>query len=90
MKVYIVTMYRYGDKESHNYIIGVYTSKDIAIMNGNTEIIWRGNKYYPEVVEMELDKSNDIDTFPNVVVTVEEFKNNTYKYSNELENKNEH
>ncbi len=76
MKVYIVTMYRYGDKESHNYIIGVYTTKNIAIMNGNVELLCRGYKYYPEVIETELDKSND----NYIVVTIEQFKNNTYEY----------
>ncbi len=79
MNVYVATMYRYGEKENHNYIIGVYTTRNIAIHNGNAEILWRGFKYYPEVVEVELDKPNDIDNFPNVVVTIEQFKDNQYE-----------
>ncbi len=75
MKVYVVTMYRYGEKESHSYIIGAWTDKDIAFQNANTEILWRGHKYYPEIIKVELDRNNDIDYFPEVVMSIDDFKN---------------
>ena len=79
MKIYIVTMYRYGEKENHNYIVGAYTTKNIAIQNGNLEILWRGYKYYPEIVKIELNKNNDVDYFPEVVVTINHFIENKYE-----------
>lgn len=83
MKIYIVTMYRDGDKHSHSYVIGAYTTKNSAIVNGNTEVLWRGYKYYPEVVELGLDEAKDIDTVMTVVVTTEQFRYNTYEFDDE-------
>ena len=51
-KIYVVTMYRWGDRESHSYVHGVYTDKDLAIEHARREQGYRGgNKYFPEVLE---------------------------------------
>ena len=54
-KLYVVTMYRWGDKECHSYLWGVFTDKDKAIEEGYEEMRSRGNKYEPEVVEVRPD-----------------------------------
>ena len=56
MKVYIITMYRWGDRESHSYVLGVFTTKTKAENAAYEEQIYRGgNKYYPEVLEVPID-----------------------------------
>lgn len=55
MKIYVVTMYRYGDRESHSYVLGVFSEKNIAIHTGLFEEAWRGTKYTCEVLEFVLD-----------------------------------
>ena len=55
-KLYVVTMYRYADKESHSYVIGVFTDKKVAIKAAEAEKQYRGgNKYYPEILEFISD-----------------------------------
>lgn len=54
--VYIVTMYRFGDRENHSYVLGVYSKKEKAILEANDEKEFRGgNKYYPEILELDLN-----------------------------------
>jgi len=60
-KYYVVTMYRWGNRENHSYVIGVFSTKTRAIKAGATEECWRGNKYIPEVIEFNLDEYDDID-----------------------------
>lgn len=55
MVVYVVTMYRYGDREKHSYVTGVFSDKAQAIKWGVDEEIFRGGKYKPEVVGFVLD-----------------------------------
>lgn len=58
-KVYVVTMYRWGDRENHSYVLGVYTTKGEAVRAGEREREYRGgNKYYPECLEFDLNSSN--------------------------------
>jgi hypothetical protein len=53
-KLYVVTMYRYADRESHSYVIGVFTERCLADLASENEKFCRGsNKYYPEIVEFE-------------------------------------
>jgi len=54
-KVYVVTMYRWGNRESHSYILGAYSEKSKALKAAEEERIYRGSKYMPEVLEIELD-----------------------------------
>ena len=53
--LYITEMLRGNDLESHHYIVGVYSSKGLAIFAGEVEKSWRGGKYDYQVVHMELD-----------------------------------
>lgn len=44
MKVWVVTAYRFGDKERHSYVVGVFNSEAIA-KYASIEEVWRGGKY---------------------------------------------
>lgn len=58
--VYVVTMYKFGDREKHSYVIGIYSKKALALKNAEAEREHRGgNKYIPEVLEFKLDGSFD-------------------------------
>ena len=60
MSVFVTTMYRYGDREKHSYVLGVWSSSEVAMQAGQTEALWRGGKYEPEVTEWKID-TNEFD-----------------------------
>ena len=60
MSVFVTTMYRYGDREKHSYVLGVWSSSEVAMQAGQTEALWRGGKYEPEVTEWKID-ANEFD-----------------------------
>ena len=60
MIVFVTTMYRYGDREKHSYVLGVWSSSEVAMQAGQTEALWRGGKYEPEVTEWKVD-ANEFD-----------------------------
>jgi hypothetical protein len=43
--IYVVEMLRYGDRESHSYVVGVFTSASEAEKCGLYYDYWRGGKY---------------------------------------------
>jgi len=53
-KVYTVRACRWGDIESHSYIVGVYPKKHAAQQAAQTEEEWRGGKYECEILEWIL------------------------------------
>ena len=55
-KVYVVTMYRWGDREAHSYVLGVFGGKVRAFEEAWGAEECRGGKYEPEIVEMALNK----------------------------------
>ena len=56
MNVYVVTMYRFASRESHSYVIGVYSTLAKAKRSAKRERMYRGdNKYFEEIVEMQVD-----------------------------------
>lgn len=59
MNVYVVTMQRWGDSESHNYIIGVFTNIADAIREADNEFDHRGRgKYIPKIQSFNLNVSS--------------------------------
>ena len=50
-KIYVTTMYRWGDREAHSYVLYAGFSKHAAIKAGADERIDRGDKYIPGVDE---------------------------------------
>ena len=55
MNIYCVTMYRYGDKEKHSYLLGVYSSFKEALYSAKLEESYRGGKYLSEIRKLMLD-----------------------------------
>ena len=53
--VYTVHACQHGDRELHSYIVGVYSSKELAIEASGAETEWRGGKYVCEIIEWLLD-----------------------------------
>ena len=60
--VYIVTMYRYGDREKHSYVLGAFSTENDARECGEKEKDYRGGKYEPEIIKFYVD-SQRIDDF---------------------------
>ena len=58
--VYVVTMYRWGNREKHSYLHGVYDDKELAIKEAGEEQSSRGgNKYFPEILAITLNKADN-------------------------------
>ena len=52
--VYTVRACRWGDRESHSYVVGVYAKKHAAQKAAEIERAWRGGKYECEILEWIL------------------------------------
>lgn len=59
MRIYVVTMYRWGNPENHSYVIGAYSTLALAVEAGKEEEQYRGNKYEATIAERALDTSYD-------------------------------
>jgi len=57
--VYIVTMYRYGDREKHSYVYGAFSTEATAREWGEKEKDYRGGKYEPEIIRFCVDSPTD-------------------------------
>lgn len=57
--VYTVTAYRWGDRNTHSYVVGVYSKKHSALKAAQVEKEYRGGKYECEVIEWNLDSGNE-------------------------------
>lgn len=55
MKLYVTEMLRWGDREKHSYVIGVYSTREQAELAGDAEVSWRASKYEYAITEFELD-----------------------------------
>ena len=55
MQIFVVTAYRWGDKEGHSYVVGVFDTEELAIAQAKMEKEWRGGKYECEVIVMDLN-----------------------------------
>lgn len=56
MVLYVTEMLRWGDDESHHYIVGAFTSKESAEQYGDAHKSWRGGKYEFRVVPVVVDE----------------------------------
>ena len=53
--LYVVEMLRWGDRENHSYVIGVYSTETLATLAGEAEKSWRGGKYEYAISLYTLD-----------------------------------
>ena len=56
MSYFIVTAYRWGDKERHSYVVGMTNTKALAVQYAEDEEDFRGGKYRCEVIEIPLNE----------------------------------
>lgn len=59
MDLYVVTAYRFGDKERHSYVVGAFTNEDLAMQVANSEEDFRGGKYSCRVLKVIVDYYDD-------------------------------
>ena len=53
--IYVVTAYRFGNREGHSYVVGVSIDKNKALLIADNEEDRRGrNKYHCEILEFDL------------------------------------
>lgn len=58
--IYTVRACRWGDTETHSYIVGVYSKKSKAIKSAEIEEEYRGgNKYICEIIEWHIDHGKE-------------------------------
>ena len=74
MLIYVVTAYRFGDRELHSYVVGAFDVAEKAIKHAKLETEWRGGKYECEVRSMELNDSLKYKNF-NVVLDLPKMSN---------------
>jgi len=55
-KIYVTTMYKYGNRDGHSYVTFAGFSKSKAINAGEDETTYSGGKYSPEVMEFVPDE----------------------------------
>lgn len=60
MRVYILTMRRWGDTEGHQYISGVFTDLAECCIEGLEHKHFRGGKYEPYIQETLVDDTNSL------------------------------
>lgn len=51
MDIYVVHAYRWGDRENHSYLVGVWFDEGSALFYANEHQIHRGGKYICEIVK---------------------------------------
>ena len=56
MNTYVVTMYRFGRRNKHSYVLWVYSSKKRAKKYARIE---EADKYKAEILEVVVDKEYD-------------------------------
>lgn len=67
MIIYVVTMQRNGDSESHNYVIGAWSDLAIAAIEGLSHKLYRANKYEPKIEILTVDNDKKIEEVPYTV-----------------------
>jgi hypothetical protein len=53
--MFVVEMLRWGDRECHSYVIGIFSTKDLAEDAGKAEQTWRDSKYEYAISEFNVD-----------------------------------
>jgi hypothetical protein len=53
--IWVLEALRYGEREMHSYVVGVFSSEAVALVAAEAEEVWRGGKYECVVSEHKLD-----------------------------------
>ena len=57
--LYVVEALRWGEREGHSYVVGVYSTMKQANVAKIAEECWRGGKYMCEITPHAPDKIDD-------------------------------
>lgn len=73
--VYTVRACRWGDTETHSYIVGVYSTEELALKAADEEENWRGGKYQCEVLKWALNDGSEgqLNFRPQVIKPLPDF-----------------
>ena len=66
--IYVNIAYRFGDRDNHSYLQGVYSTTEIANENAEQEEAARNGKYQVEIIQVEIDV--DVELFPEKDIAV--------------------
>lgn len=71
--VYTVHAYRWGNRENHSYLVGVYSKKEKALKAAYIEEDFRGGKYKCEVLEWIINKGKEgnHETSPKTILDID-------------------
>lgn len=67
MKVYILSMERYGDREGHHYNTGLFTCLAEACIDGLEHEMFRAGKYEMRIELAEVDSNGPLKEVPREV-----------------------
>jgi hypothetical protein len=56
--MWVVEALRFGSRENHSYVVGVYNTRTLASEVARAEECWRGGKYICYVSEFIVDDFN--------------------------------
>ena len=74
-EIYIVTAYRWGDRSSHSYNLGVFKSKWKAMKCADSHCQYRGGKYACVVERCVPDQfDNDMDYYTEEIYRAKSLK----------------
>lgn len=65
-ELFVVTMYRWGERENHSYVLGVFDDKEKADSAGTNESEQRDGKYDMEIIRFKLNDT----TKPEKIVRI--------------------
>ena len=66
--MFVVQAYRYGNKENHSYIVGIFDSVERAVKASEAETDYRGGKYDCEVYECKINSTLVPDLVERLIV----------------------
>ena len=70
--VHLVVAYRYGLRDDHSYVVGAYTSHDLACRAAADHVEYRGGKYGCEVLACQIRlTTNETDALPPQTAFIE-------------------
>jgi len=69
-KLYTVRACRWGDRETHSYMVGVYSKKAKAMKAAEIEEDYRGGKYECEIQEWNIDEGLEGKMFDDIGMKV--------------------
>ena len=57
-KIYVITAYKFGKRENHSYLVGVFSKKHKAIIEAEKHTDYRGGKYSCVIEECVVNEPN--------------------------------